>query len=149
MKPSIVIRKHKAEDNEALLQIMRNNTPEYFAETEIEDYKTYLESEIQDYFVALLDNKIIAGTGINYDKDKQLAKISWDIVDKGYHQQGIGSLLLRHRLDILATKKNIKSIIVRTSQLAYSFYEKHGFKLLERHKDYWAEGFDMYKMILK
>ena len=148
MDSVIVIRKYKPEDRTALLQIIKNNTPKYFAETEIEDYKTYLEEEIQDYFVAELDDKIIAGAGINYDRDKQIAKISWDIVDIGFHKQGIGSLLLNHRLEIIANRKNIKSIIVRTSQHAYAFYEKNGFKLLERHKDYWAEGFDMYKMSL-
>ncbi|MBD1428543.1 GNAT family N-acetyltransferase [Sphingobacterium litopenaei] len=146
MDSAILIRKFKPEDSTALLQIIKNNTPEYFAVTEIEDYKTYLETEIQDYFVAVLEDKIIAGAGINYDREKQLAKISWDVVDIGFHKQGIGTLLLNHRLEIIATRKNIKSIIVRTSQHAYAFYEKNGFKLLERHKDYWAEGFDMYKM---
>jgi ribosomal-protein-alanine N-acetyltransferase len=146
MDSAILIRKFKPEDSTALLQIIKNNTPEYFAVTEIEDYKTYLETEIQDYFVAVLEDKIIAGAGINYDREKQLAKISWDVVDVGFHKQGIGTLLLNHRLEIIATRKNIKSIIVRTSQHAYAFYEKNGFKLLERHKDYWAEGFDMYKM---
>lgn len=146
MDSAILIRKFKPEDSTALLQIIKNNTPEYFAVTEIEDYKTYLETEIQDYFVAVLEDKIIAGAGINYDREKQLAKISWDVVDVGFHKQGIGTLLLNHRLEIIATKKHIRSIIVRTSQHAYAFYEKNGFKLLERHKDYWAEGFDMYKM---
>src|SRR5690606_8186095 len=117
MDSAIVIRKYKPEDRTALLQIIKNNTTKYFAET-----------EIQDYFVAELDDKIIAGAGINYDRDKQIAKISWDIVDIGFHKQGIGSLLLNHRLEIIANRKNIKSIIVRTSQHAYAFYEKNGFK---------------------
>lgn len=148
MNSAIVIRKIKQEDKTSLVQIMKNNVPQYFAETEVDDYADYLENEVQDYFVAVLDDKIIAGAGINYDRDKQLAKISWDVVDTGFHHQGIGTLMLNHRLDIISNKKNIKSIIVRTSQHAYAFYEKHGFKLLERHIDYWAEGFDMYKMSL-
>lgn len=146
MNSAIVIRKYKREDKDALLKIMHNNVPKYFAETEIDDYEEYLDNEVQDYYVAIMDEKIIAGAGINYDKDKQLAKISWDLVDTGYHHQGIGSLLLNHRLEVISAKKNIKSIIVRTSQHAYEFYEKKGFKLLERHINYWAEGFDMYKM---
>ncbi|MCA5005516.1 GNAT family N-acetyltransferase [Sphingobacterium bovistauri] len=147
MNSAIVIRKYKPEDYTQLLQILKNNTPQFFAETEIEDYKYYLDHELQDYFVAVLEDNIIAGAGINYDKEKQLAKISWDIVDVGFHKQGIGTLLLNHRLEIITHRKNIKSIIVRTSQHAHSFYEKNGFKLLETHKNYWAEGFDMYKMI--
>lgn len=148
MDSAIVIRKYKPEDKEVLVQIMNNNVPQYFAETEVADYVNYLENEVQEYFVAVLDDRIIAGAGVNYEREKQLAKISWDVVDRGYHHQGIGTLLLNHRLEVISNKKNIKTISVRTSQHAYAFYEKNGFKLLERHIDYWAEGFDMYKMVL-
>lgn len=148
MNDAITIRKYKTEDKDQLVRILQHNVPKYFAETEIDDYEEYLESKIQDYYVAVLDNKIIAAAGINYDKDRQLAKISWDIVDIPFQKQGIGTLLLEHRIQVIANKKDIKSIVVRTSQHAYGFYEKKGFKLLERHKDYWAQGFDMYKMSL-
>ena len=146
MNGAIIIRKYKEEDKHALVNIMQNNIPKYFAETELSDYKEYLEEEIEEYFIASMDNRIIAAGGINYDRPRQLAKISWDIVDVPFHHQGIGSLLLEHRFQVISNKKDIKSIIVRTSQHAFGFYEKKGFKLLERHKDYWAKGFDMYKM---
>jgi ribosomal protein S18 acetylase RimI-like enzyme len=44
---------------------------------------------------------------------------------------------------------NITTIMVRTSQLAYKFYEKNGFILKEIEKDYWAKGFDLYSMTYK
>lgn len=147
MKEEITIRKFKVDDKDQLIQILKNNVPRYFAETEVDDYETYINGKVQDYYVALLNDEVIAAGGINYDKDRQLAKISWDIVDIPFQKQGIGSLLLRHRLEVIENKKDIKSIIVRTSQHAFEFYEKQGFKLLERHKDYWAKGFDMYKMV--
>ncbi|MCI0919742.1 GNAT family N-acetyltransferase [Sphingobacterium rhinopitheci] len=147
MKDEIIIRKFKLEDKEKLVRILINNVPRYFAETEVDDYEEYINGKVQDYYVAQLGDEIIAAGGINYDKDRQLAKISWDIVDIPFQKQGIGRLLMKHRLEVIAAKKDIKSIIVRTSQHAYGFYEKMGFKLLERHKDYWAKGFDMYKMI--
>jgi ribosomal protein S18 acetylase RimI-like enzyme len=37
-------------------------------------------------------------------------------------------------------------IIVRTSQLAYKFYQKVGFELEKTEKDFWAKGFDLYQM---
>lgn len=147
MKEEIIIRKFKQEDKDILIQILKNNVPKYFAETEVDDYEEYINGKVQDYYVALLNETVIAAGGINYDKDRQLAKISWDIVDIPFQKQGVGSLLLKHRLEVISNKKDIKSIIVRTSQHAYEFYSKMGFKLLERHKDYWAKGFDMYKMI--
>lgn len=39
---------------------------------------------------------------------------------------------------------SIPKIIVKTSQVAYKFYEKQVFKLFEIKKDYWAGGFDLY-----
>lgn len=147
MKEEIIIRKFKLEDKDQLIEIFKNNVPKYFAETEVDDYEEYINGKVQDYYVALLGSIVIAAGGINYDKDRQLAKINWDIVDIPFQKQGIGTLLLKHRLEVINNKKDIKSIIVRTSQHAYGFYEKMGFKLLERHKDYWAKGFDMYKMV--
>ncbi|MNT72573.1 hypothetical protein D3C72_2111900 [compost metagenome] len=58
----------------------------------------------------------------------------------------MGTKLLNHRIHKLNSIDSIQKIIVRTSQVAYRFYEKQGFKLFEIKKDYWAEGFDMYTM---
>ena len=59
---------------------------------------------------------------------------------------GIGRALLTHRLELLNSMPEIKKIRVRTSQHANSFYEKGGFVLKEKIKDYWAIGFDLYMM---
>jgi ribosomal protein S18 acetylase RimI-like enzyme len=56
---------------------------------------------------------------------------------------------LKHRIDKLNSIGSIQKITVRTSQVAYKFYEKQGFELFEIIKDYWADGFDMYNMEYK
>ncbi len=60
--------------------------------------------------------------------------------------QGIGTFLLNYRIAELKKIKSVNKIIVRTSQLAFKFYEKSGFKLIEIVKDHWAKGFDLYTM---
>lgn len=60
--------------------------------------------------------------------------------------KSLGKKLLRYRIEVLKAIPSIKKITVRTSQLAYKFYEKQGFTLNEIKRNYWADGFDMYSM---
>ena len=60
--------------------------------------------------------------------------------------KSLGTRLLRHRIETLEAMRSVRRITVRTSQLAFGFYEKRGFELKGIEKDYWAEGFDLYRM---
>ncbi|WP_394330762.1 GNAT family N-acetyltransferase [Cesiribacter andamanensis] len=60
--------------------------------------------------------------------------------------RGLGSQLLAHRLAMLRQHPEVATIVVRTSQLVYRFYEKGGFTLKEVVQEYWAPGFDLYYM---
>ena len=42
--------------------------------------------------------------------------------------------------------KTVSIIEVRTSQFADKFYEQFGFVTKEVINDYWAKGFDLYRM---
>lgn len=146
MKDKVIIRAFNNADKRDLLDIIDQNTPQYFATSERVDFEHYLENELEDYFVVEYQNQVIAGGGINYHYENRKAKISWDLVIPLYHGKGIGKLLLNHRLRILRKDQNIASIQVRTSQLAYQFYAKAGFQLIKKEKDFWAKGFDLYWM---
>ena len=78
--------------------------------------------------------------------DKNIGKISWDMISPSVQGLGLGSALLKHRIQKIKENKLIDEIIVRTSQHTFQFYEKQGFTLTEKVKDYWAVGFDLYKM---
>jgi ribosomal-protein-alanine N-acetyltransferase len=149
MNNIISIREYTSLDKTILLEILKLNIPEYFVESELEDLSNYLDNEIERYFVIELNHEIIGAGGINFENDYTVGKISWDFIHPKYQKLGIGRKLLQHRLDILKSMKSIETISVRTSQLTFKFYEKNGFILTEIKKDFWAKGFDMYKMIYK
>ncbi|UKJ09366.1 GNAT family N-acetyltransferase [Solitalea lacus] len=72
--------------------------------------------------------------------------MSWDIIDPDFQGRGVGQKLLNYRIELLKSIKDIERIKVRTSQLAYKFYQKNGFVLQTVVKNYWAKGFDLYDM---
>lgn len=65
---------------------------------------------------------------------------------RNFRGRSLGSQLVPYRVEKLQSMENIEKIVVRTSQLTYKFYEKLGFILMEGHKNYWADGFDLYYM---
>ena len=85
--------------------------------------------------------------GFNRTPDGKSGVLSWDIIHPGSQGKGVGSALVQHRINAMR-ELGVENIGVRTSQHAYKFYEKMGFTLKEVVKDYWAQGFDLYDMIL-
>lgn len=144
MTDKFKIWEYHPKDKDAVIAVMQSNLPQYFAESEVADLQDYLEHHIERYFVILNNEQIVGAGGINFENHG--AVISWDFIDPAFHGKGIGRKLLQHRIGILKTMENIQSIKVRTSQLTHVFYEKNGFVLKNKQKEYWAEGFDLYEM---
>ncbi len=144
--PKTKIRAYNATDKTAILYLLQLNTPKYFAPDEQNDLIYYLDNELQFYFVLETDAQIVGCGGFNLAADRTVGYIAWDILHPEYQGRGLGGSLLKHRITQLQTIVSVQKIIVRTSQLAYIFYEKQGFQLLFIEKDYWAKGFDLYEM---
>ncbi|KAB1066497.1 GNAT family N-acetyltransferase [Tamlana haliotis] len=137
-----MIRKYSKEDKQKVIKLLRQNTPKYFVPSEEIDF----ENEVEDYFVYEQHSEIIGAGGINYFPNDKIARISWDIIHPNHQGKGIGKALMQYRMNHLIEKPNIEFIVVRTTQLAFQFYEKTGFKLIRIEKDFWAKDFDLYEM---
>ena len=144
MKNLIEIREYSETDKSEVLILLRQNTPRYFAVEEELEFIEYIENRRGLYYVVQLEDKIVGCGGINFDKN--IGKISWDMISPSVQGLGLGSALLKHRIQKIKENKLIDEIIVRTSQHTFQFYEKQGFELIEMVKDYWALGFDLYYM---
>ena len=144
-----MIRNYTKKDKSTLIELLRQNTPEYFDPSEEIEFINYLDNELEDYFVYELDFKIIGAGGINYFLEEKSARISWDMVDSKSQEKGIGKKITQHRINHLKRNSEVETIRVRTSQYAYKFYGKMGFELEKIEKNYWAKNFDLYLMEMK
>ncbi len=143
-----MIRKYSHKDKPRLIELLRLNTPEYFDASEEKEFESYLNTEVEDYFVFLENSEIIGAGGINYFLTEKLARISWDIIHPKSQGKGIGKRITEFRINQLKSHPEIEIIQVRTSQRVYKFYEKMGFELENTEKGFWAKNFDLYQMTL-
>lgn len=141
----MTIRPYTPADDDAILELLRLNTPRYFAESEEADLLDYLANHIDHYYIVEIDSRIMGCGGFNRTPVGKSGVLSWDIIHPDSQGKGIGSALAKHRIDAMR-ELGVENIGVRTSQHAYKFYEKMGFTLKEVVKDYWAPGFDLYDM---
>ncbi|KAA5548879.1 GNAT family N-acetyltransferase [Adhaeribacter rhizoryzae] len=141
-----MIREYSGEDKNELLNLLRLNTPQYFAPPEEADFINYLDYYREDYFVVENNGQIIGSGGINYFPHNHESRLSWDIIHPDFQGRGIGKELTQHRINLLQNNPAINIVCVRTTQLVYQFYQKMGFVLEKTEKDFWAPGFDLYQM---
>lgn len=142
----MLIRLYTQSDYFKLIELLRLNIPQYFARSEEQDFIDYLHRYALTYYIVEMDGEMVGGGGINYFFESHSARISWDFIHPEYHGQGIGKSMTEYRIEKIKSNSSIQSIVVRTSQLAFRFYEKIGFKVDRVVKDFWAEGFDLYEM---
>ena len=144
-----MIRRYEEDDLDAVLSVFRQNVPAFFAPGEESDLIDYLREEKEDYFVVVINDKIVGCGGVNYFSDEQQARISWDFFDLHFQGKGLGKTLLEFRISHIRQQASYQKIVVRTSQLAQQFYAKFGFEVQYTKADYWAEGLHLFYMELR
>jgi [ribosomal protein S18]-alanine N-acetyltransferase len=143
-----LIRRYTATDKQSLLEILRLNTPQYFAPEEEADFVTYLDQLAEHYYVVEEAGKIVGSGGFNFLDNETWVRISWDLIHPEYQGRGIGKALTTFRIAEIKQKPTVRLIQVRTTQLVYPFYQKLGFELEKVEKDFWAKGFDLYQLYI-
>lgn len=144
---------------DACLGIMRSNTPQFFAQDEERDFKTFLNalveqkdanSEVGDEYYILRkgDGDIIGCGGISINFKEMIGYLRWSMIDGRYHLQKWGSLLTLLRINSLIKRFPLKELRLYTSNEVVGFYRKLGFRTIDFKKDYYREGLDRYDMLL-
>jgi len=148
------IKKYSTSDYDQCVNIFKSNIPEYFAKDELSDFQDYIKniSKTKDgwtdsFYILKRDKKLVGCAGLGLNKSKKIATLSWGMVDKNYHRNGIGTQLTNYRLNLLQSYKLDLKIRLDTSQHSYLFYEKFGFKIEDIEKDGYEKGMHKYNMV--
>jgi ribosomal-protein-alanine N-acetyltransferase len=142
----MLIRKHQGTDRKAIIELLRLNTPAYFSPNEEKDLEYYLDHHADNYFVAEDNGNILGCAGFNISPDGKTGNLSWDIVHPNAQGKGVGTSLTFFRIAKIKKIGTVETLSVRTSQLAYKFYQRFNLELREVVEDYWDKGFDLYSM---
>ena len=149
---NVVSRPYTPRDYSACLALFESNLPRFFAPEERAEFCQYLES-VDDseppYLVLVSDEKIIACGGLAIEPDKRQARLAWGMVDRAHHRQGLGTLLLRARLEQARSASNIDEVALETSQHSCGFYERFGFQVIKIIPDGFGAGLDRWDMTLR
>lgn len=147
---SFTFRPYTLDDRAACLALFAANTPNWFAPHEQEQYEAFLDDAPATYFVMRDDTGTVAGAGgIDVEASRRTAWLTWGMVDPARHGQGLGKVLLEHRLELLRANLNIARVCIDSSQLTAPFYEKYGFKTQRIIPDGYAKGLHRHEMELR
>jgi ribosomal protein S18 acetylase RimI-like enzyme len=91
-------------------------------------------------------NRIIGGVGFEIRERDSSGRINWIFLHPGFSGAGHGKKAVEYCLSILKADPAVKVLVVRTSQLAYKFFESLGYNLVRTEKNYWGQGLDLYLM---
>jgi ribosomal-protein-alanine N-acetyltransferase len=114
-----MIRPYNPKDKEQLINLLRLNTPAYFAPSEEKDYIDYLQHHADNYFLIEKEGVVLGAGGFNLLEENKLARISWDLVHPDAQGKGLGRMLTKYRIDKIREHPEVRVIAVRTSQLVF------------------------------
>lgn len=141
-------RKYTENDEENVVAIFRSNIPKYFSQGEESGLRNFLaDVRSAEYAVIENDGEIVGAGGIALNEDETVS-LCWGMVRKDFIGKGLGKQLTEFRINLSQEKFGNLPIVISTSQHTQGFYEKFGFKLIERIPNGFAPGLDDCKMRL-
>jgi GNAT superfamily N-acetyltransferase len=144
------IRAYNRRDQDACVAIFESNTPEYFDPHDRADLITFLDDLPGPYFVCVLPQRGIAACGGYYTRpEAQLAGLTWGMVHRDLHRQGIGRHLLEYRLARIRANPAIRTVCARTTQVSEEFFRRCGFVPLVRRAAGFGPGLDLVELELQ
>lgn len=147
--PGYTPRPYVLSDRPSCFDVFDSNVPQYFTESERNEFATFLDSLPGPYLVvedAL--GAVVACGGHARADDPGRADLCWGMVRGDLHGRGIGSLLTRARVRAALEDPAVQVIALNTSQHTLDFYRSMGFSLESAETDGYGPGLDRCEMRL-
>ncbi len=142
----MIFRSYQSKDKEKCLELFRSNLPKFFASYEEAEFTNFLDENRDNYFVLERDDMLIGCGG--YGIKGTTAYLVWGMVHNTQHGTGVGKRLLLERLGLITRHREIREIVVDTSQHTYGFFEKLGFSVTKVTTNGYGENLHRYDMKL-
>ena len=141
-------RPYTQDDYNDCIQIFKSNSDTFFTIDELEEFNKFLivPELIETYYVLIHEGQIAACGG--FAKFDQEITLTWGMVLRELHKQGLGKALTLYRLEKINEVFLGEPIRLETSQHTYGFYEGRGFEVVAVEKDGFEPGLDKYVLVL-
>jgi ribosomal protein S18 acetylase RimI-like enzyme len=148
MKTEIVIWPYQEDDFPACMQIMQENIPAHFDASEAPDFASYLKSYAAgSYWIIARNTEIVGCGGIRVCKNE--GRLVYGMISPRYHRNGLGSVLLDYRLELLFNRPDIEVVTIDTTQKSEGFFCRHGFNVASRTPNGYGSNLDLVTMSRK
>jgi [ribosomal protein S18]-alanine N-acetyltransferase len=117
--------KHRA----ACLEILNSLTPHLINSAQESQFKTFLDTLNQPFFIIEHDNEIAACGGYAITPHSDTAELKWGMVRDNLRKKGLGRFLLLYRIREIAKTNTIATVAVETSLTTAPFFQKEGFRI--------------------
>lgn len=77
-----------------------------------------------------VDNKIVGSAGYFVNESDRSGRITWIFFDPNHSGLGLGREIVEHCIKLLNKDTKVEKLIVTTSQLAYRFFEKFDYEII-------------------
>jgi predicted N-acetyltransferase YhbS len=146
-----VFRPYTAADREPVLALFDGNVGPYFLAGERAEMVSFLQriegNELGTYLVGIDDGKVVAAGGFARSRAPLSACLTWGMVDRSRHGQGIGRKLLVERIERIRRElPEARAITIETSQHTAPFFAKHGFAVEKVSPDGFGPGLHIHHM---
>ena len=141
------LRAYTPEDRPACLALFDGNVPEFFLATERQDFLDSLdEYERGEWnpavYLVLEEAGGLVACGGAFVKAAGVGGLAWGMVARAHQREGLGTRLLRARLDWLRAQPGAREVWLDTTQHSAPFFRRFGFEVANETPDGYGPGVD-------